>query len=158
MLQYITCRITYLIHNNRAFHAKFNLHIRCRELTRQITSAIPFSWVQLVEKPLWRRRGLNSGPLTCEASALPLSYVPTVQFKEFIVLGSKTNTYFSNIEIHIHKVYSPYGILFHSTLAALPFQCHNEPYIHIKTQQNICRSLTLVFFRINEFYVHEYFL
>ena len=25
----------------------------------------------------WRHRGLNPGPLTCEASALPLSYIPT---------------------------------------------------------------------------------
>ena len=27
-------------------------------------------------KTEWRRRDLNPGPLTCEASALPLSYVP----------------------------------------------------------------------------------
>ena len=27
-------------------------------------------------KTAWRRRDLNPGPLTCEASALPLSYVP----------------------------------------------------------------------------------
>ena len=26
---------------------------------------------------LWRCRGLNPGPLTCEASALPLSYIPS---------------------------------------------------------------------------------
>lgn len=28
-------------------------------------------------KKAWRCRGLNPGPLTCEASALPLSYIPT---------------------------------------------------------------------------------
>ena len=34
----------------------------------------------------WRRRGSNPGPLACEASALPLSYVPsTVQFFCFTV-------------------------------------------------------------------------
>ena len=27
-------------------------------------------------KKLWRCRDLNPGPLTCEASALPLSYIP----------------------------------------------------------------------------------
>ena len=31
----------------------------------------------LKSKRPWRHRGLNPGPLTCEASALPLSYIPT---------------------------------------------------------------------------------
>ena len=29
----------------------------------------------------WRHRGLNPGPLTCEASALPLSYIPNNERK-----------------------------------------------------------------------------
>ena len=31
---------------------------------------------QTLFQNLWRRRDLNPGPLTCEASALPLSYIP----------------------------------------------------------------------------------
>lgn len=32
-------------------------------------------------KKKWRCRGLNPGPLTCEASALPLSYIPNMDIE-----------------------------------------------------------------------------
>ena len=39
-------------------------------------SILTFQYLQKKPKH-WRCRGLNPGPLTCEASALPLSYIPT---------------------------------------------------------------------------------
>ena len=35
------------------------------------------------KKYSWRRRGSNPGPLACEASALPLSYVPLSSIQRY---------------------------------------------------------------------------
>ena len=44
-------------------------------------------------KIAWRRRGLNPGLLTCEASALPLSYVPSACYVVVVEQGvSRTMT------------------------------------------------------------------
>ena len=36
-------------------------------------------------KNLWRCRDLNPGPLTCEASALPLSYIPKLSSSSLLI-------------------------------------------------------------------------
>ena len=52
----------------------------------------------LVEKNYWRCGESNPGPFTCEANALPLSYIPTNEllslfFLSFLMIGdSRINT------------------------------------------------------------------
>lgn len=55
----------------------------------------PSSIASTVWKQAWRCRDLNPGPLTCEASALPLSYIPRAPFRQFLNLQS------SMMPIHI---------------------------------------------------------
>ena len=49
-----------------------------------------------IVKSQWRCRDLNPGPLTCEASALPLSYIPnvlTLELKVPMVFGYSISAY-----------------------------------------------------------------
>ena len=46
---------------------------------------IPFSWILStvlvpLQNEIWRCRGLNPGPFTCKANALPLRYIPFLTF------------------------------------------------------------------------------
>ena len=80
-----------------------------QRLNHSATTAI---W-NLSQKISWRCGGLNPGPFTCKANALPLSYIPyLLQYSKILIDGSKILVctqykcyYWYNVLVYKHGLY-----------------------------------------------------
>ena len=102
--QYPPCRMFILVHHG-------SLHL------------ITFSMFQATE--IWRCRGLNPRPLTCEASALPLSYIPcnstcaeSDQIKGIFGLSCETLIWLAE-RTHFKQILGCWGFLYKQLIRAL---------------------------------------
>ena len=69
-------QVKHLLHMTGSFHDLFSGVNNVRTLDN-FESIFPKS-------SAWRCRGLNPGPFTCKANALPLSYIPYLFFKRYL--------------------------------------------------------------------------